>query len=83
MSNLKVVTVRFIRFENKTEKITIEDAIDLLKADPSHSRYTRERIKAVLERGTLIQLDNTTLQMVGIGYNAPDPRTVNLKKKGD
>lgn len=81
MSNLKIVTVRFIRFENKTQKITLEEAIDLLKADPSHQRYTRERIKNALERGILMQLDNTTLQIAGVGYNSSDPRTTLEKKR--
>lgn len=80
MKNSKVVTVRFIRFENKTQKVTIEEAIDLLKADPSHRIYTREKIKAALERGTLMQLDNSTLQMVGVGYDK-DPRAEQRKKE--
>ena len=70
----KIVTIKFIRFENKTQKITIEEAIDLLKADPSHRKYTRDKIKSALERGVKMQLDNSTLQMVGVGYDA-DPRS--------
>jgi len=75
-----LVTVRFIRFENKTQKISVEEAIDLLKSDPGHRRYTRDKIREALERGTLMQLENKTLQMVGVGYDA-DPRSKLKKKK--
>ena len=71
----KPVTVRFIRFENKTEKVTIEDAIELIKKDSSHSKYTNERLQEALEKGVIIQLDNTTLQMRGVGYDSgPKPK---------
>ena len=80
MTNLKIVTVRFIRFENKTEKITIEEAIDLLKVDHSHRQYTRDYIKQALERGTLMGVTNKTFQIVGVGYDK-DLRTEQRKKE--
>lgn len=77
----KTVTIRHIRFENKTRKVTIEEAIDILKSDPSHRSYTKEKIKAALERGILMQLDNLTLQMVGVGYDEGPRNKLSETKK--
>jgi len=65
----KPVTIRYIRFENKKEKVTMDNAIDLIKNDPSHAKYTRDQIQNALEKGVLIQLENTTLQMPNMGYD--------------
>ena len=76
----KLVTLRYIRFENKTEKVTLEEAIELLKNDRSHRGYTRDKLKKTLEKGVLMQLDNITLQIVGVGYDL-DPRSKLERKK--
>lgn len=77
----KIVTVRYIRsILDRKEKINIENAIDRIKADQSHSKYTRNEIKKALEKGILIQLDNHTLQIVGTGYDA-DPRTTKRREE--
>ena len=77
----KMLTVRFIRFENKTQKVTIEEAINKLKSDPGHQMYTREVLKGALERGVKMQLDNETLQMIGVGYDEDSRSKIGEDKK--
>lgn len=76
----RIVTIRHIRsIIDRKEKINIDDAIDRIKADRSHSKYTRNEIKKALRRGTLIQLDNHTLQIEGVGYDE-NPRTAKRRE---
>ena len=77
----KEVTLCYIRsILDRKEKINIEAAIDMIEVDPSHSKYTRDKIKKTLKKGVRIQLDNHTLQIVGVGYDK-DPRNTIRRKE--
>ena len=68
---MKKVTLCYIRsLRLSSKKIPLDEAIDMIKADRSHSKYTRQAIKKAIEKGVRIQLVNHTLQMIGVGFDS-------------
>ena len=64
------VTLQYIRVVPSAVEISIDEAINLIKADYSHRNYSCSNIGKAIRRGIRIQLANHTLQMVGVGIDA-------------
>lgn len=74
--NMRVVSVHYIRsVSNRMEKITLEQAVDMIKTDPAHLKYERTEIENALRKGIKIQLDNYTLQIIGNTQNSETEET--------